>query len=199
MLSDTTFRIATCLRLGAPSGAPHRCQCGEVVDRLGHHGLSCSRSARRIARHASINDIIRRALVTAGVPAVLETNGLARDDGKRPDGMTIMPWKLGRPLVWDATCVDTEASPEDTVEHTVEVCPAWEEHRRVLVGVIGGGDLSRRALVQAMVRSEEEWRAVASFCEAVMLVKEEADRIRQRQRRTRRSRRRRDPADIRPP
>ncbi|KAJ8727191.1 hypothetical protein PYW08_015588 [Mythimna loreyi] len=109
MLSDTTFRIATCLRLGAPSGAPHRCQCGEVVDRLGHHGLSCSRSAGRIARHASINDIIRRALVTAGVPAVLEPNGLARDDGKRPDGMTIMPWKLGRPLVWDATCVDTLA------------------------------------------------------------------------------------------
>ncbi|KAJ8706394.1 hypothetical protein PYW08_011020 [Mythimna loreyi] len=76
---------------------------------------------------------------------------------------------------------------------------AWEEHRRVLVGVIGGGDLSRRALVQAMVRSEEEWQAVASFCEAIMLVKEEADRIRQRQQRPRRSRRRRDPADIRPP
>ncbi|KAJ8709799.1 hypothetical protein PYW08_009803 [Mythimna loreyi] len=96
-------------------------------------------------------------------------------------------------------CRHCEASPEDTVEHTVEVCPAWEEHRRVLVGVIGGGDLSRRALVHAMVRSEEEWQAVASFCEAVMLVKEEADRMRQRQQRPRRSRRRRDPADIRPP
>ena len=79
------------------------------MDRLGHHGLSCSKSAGRLARHASINDIIRRALVIAGVPAVLEPNGLARDDGKRPDGMTIMPWKLGRPLVWDATCVDTLA------------------------------------------------------------------------------------------
>jgi len=109
MLGDTTFRLATCLRLGAPCGAPHRCQCGEAVDCLGHHGLSCSKSAGRIARHASINDIIRRALVTAGVPAVLEPNGLARDDGKRPDGMTIMPWKLGRSLVWDATCVDTLA------------------------------------------------------------------------------------------
>ncbi|CAH1637135.1 unnamed protein product [Spodoptera littoralis] len=56
-----------------------------MVDHLGHHGLSCSRSAGRIARHASINDIIRRALVIAGVPAVLEPKGLARDDGKRPD------------------------------------------------------------------------------------------------------------------
>ena len=33
-------------------------------------------------------------------------------------------------------------SPEDTVEHTVAVCPAWAEHRRVLVAAIGGGDLS---------------------------------------------------------
>ena len=62
----------------------------------------------------------------------------------------------------------------------MQVCPAWAEQRRVLVGVIGDSDLSRRALVEAMVRSEEEWAAVASFCEAVMLAKEEADRVRQR-------------------
>ncbi|KAI8426707.1 hypothetical protein MSG28_014413 [Choristoneura fumiferana] len=34
---------------------------------------------------------------------------MARDDGKRPDGVTLVPWKLGRALVWDATCVDTFA------------------------------------------------------------------------------------------
>jgi hypothetical protein len=109
MLDDQTFRIATCLRLGAPCVSPHRCHCGEAVDTLGHHGLSCSRSAGRMPRHAYLNDIIRRALITAGVPAVLEPNGLARDDGRRPDGMSVMPWKMGRPLVWDATCVDTLA------------------------------------------------------------------------------------------
>ena len=75
-------------------------------------------------------------------------------------------------------CVHCEDRPEDTVEHTVEVCPAWAEHRRVLVEAIGG-DLSRPALVQSMVRSEEAWGAVASFCEAVMLVKEEVDRQRE--------------------
>ena len=74
-------------------------------------------------------------------------------------------------------CVDR---PEDTVEHTVEVCPAWAEHRRVLTEAIGGGDLSRPALVQAMVRSERAWEAVTSFCEAVMLAKEEAERVRER-------------------
>ena len=58
------------------------------------------------------------------------------------------------------------------MEHAVEVCPAWAEHRRVLVEAIGsGGGLSRPALVQAMVRGEREWEAVASFCEAVMLAR----------------------------
>ncbi|CAK1598932.1 unnamed protein product [Parnassius mnemosyne] len=73
-------------------------------------------------------------------------------------------------------CYHCEDRPEDTVEHTVEVCPAWAEHRRVLVAVIGGGDLSRPALVEAMVRSETEWDAVTTFCEAVMLAKEVAER-----------------------
>ncbi|CAH2218448.1 jg8322 [Pararge aegeria aegeria] len=40
---------------------------------------------------------------------LLETPGLFRDDGRRPDGMTIVPWSMGRALVWDATCVDTLA------------------------------------------------------------------------------------------
>ncbi|XP_028167451.1 uncharacterized protein LOC114357861, partial [Ostrinia furnacalis] len=66
-------------------------------------------SAGRVSRHACINDVIRRALVAINVPAVLEPNGIFRDDGKRPDGMTLIPWKQGRPLVWDATCADTLA------------------------------------------------------------------------------------------
>ena len=32
-----------------------------------------------------------------------------RTDGKRPDGITVVPWKSGRLLVWDATCPDTFA------------------------------------------------------------------------------------------
>lgn len=109
LLDNNTFRIAVSLRVGAPCQVPHRCVCGEMVDRFGHHALSCVKSAGRIPRHASLNDIIRRAFVSAGVPSVLEPNGLMRDDGKRPDGMTIVPWKMGQPLVWDATCVDTLA------------------------------------------------------------------------------------------
>ena len=36
--------------------------------------------------------------------------GLDRGDGKRPDGLTLFPFKCGKALAWDATCVDTFAS-----------------------------------------------------------------------------------------
>ena len=51
-----------------------------------------------------------RALVAAKVPSCLEPVGLYRTDGKRPDGITVAPWKNGKLLVWDATCPDTFAS-----------------------------------------------------------------------------------------
>uniref|UniRef100_A0A2H1WT15 SFRICE_035180 n=1 Tax=Spodoptera frugiperda TaxID=7108 RepID=A0A2H1WT15_SPOFR len=66
--------------------------------------------------------------------------------------------------------------PEDTAEHTVAVCPARAEHRRVLRDLVDDSDLSRPVLAKAMVRSEGDWDAVSSFCEAVMLDKEEAGR-----------------------
>ncbi|XP_061713148.1 uncharacterized protein LOC133521996 [Cydia pomonella] len=108
-LEPHTLRVAACLRLGVRVCAPHRCPCGTDVDVLGHHGLSCQRSAGRFSRHAALNDILRRSLASVNVPALLEPPGIIRDDGKRPDGMTLIPWKLGRVLVWDATCVDTLA------------------------------------------------------------------------------------------
>jgi hypothetical protein len=43
------------------------------------------------------------------VNSTLEPNGLSRYDGKRPDGMTLVPWIKGQPLVWDVTVVDTLA------------------------------------------------------------------------------------------
>jgi hypothetical protein len=43
------------------------------------------------------------------VNSTLEPNGLSRDDGKCPDGMTLVPWIKGQPLVWDVTVVNTLA------------------------------------------------------------------------------------------
>ena len=36
-----------------------------------------------------------------------EPASLSRSDGRRPDGLTLIPWQGGRPLVWDVTFVAT--------------------------------------------------------------------------------------------
>jgi len=36
-----------------------------------------------------------------------EPHGLVRDDGKRPDGLTLLPWNSWRSATWDVTVVDT--------------------------------------------------------------------------------------------
>ena len=41
------------------------------------------------------------------MPCILEPPGLFREDGKRPDGLTLIPFSRGRPLVWDATVTDS--------------------------------------------------------------------------------------------
>ena len=109
VLDSVSLSIAVSLRLGLRLNHAHTCRCGEFVGPLGHHGLSCAQSAGRIPRHASLNDILRRAFISCRIPAVLEPPGICRSDGKRPDGMTLIPWNKGKSLVWDATCVDTLA------------------------------------------------------------------------------------------
>ena len=69
--------------------------------------LSCKKSVGRFQRHTALNDIMKYALSAAHVPSRLEPTGLLRSDGKRPDGVTLAPWKCDQLLVWDATCPDT--------------------------------------------------------------------------------------------
>ena len=40
---------------------------------------------------------------------MLEPRRLYRSDGKRPDGVTMIPWKISKQLVWDETVVDALA------------------------------------------------------------------------------------------
>src|SRR6218665_2137382 len=98
-LSDEALRVAVGLRLGANICEPHTCACGAFVSARGEHDLSCSLGFGRVARHSVINDLIHRALIKAGFPAVKEPQGLLRSDGKRPDGITLIPWKAGRSLI----------------------------------------------------------------------------------------------------
>ena len=40
---------------------------------------------------------------------MLDPRGLYRTDGKRPDVVTMIPWEMGKQLVWDVTFVDALA------------------------------------------------------------------------------------------
>jgi hypothetical protein len=109
-LDDEAVRVAVGLRLGTSLCEPHTCICGTAVNVMGTHGLACKRSAGRIGRHHLLNDIIWRALNRANIPAVKEPQGLVRSDGKRPDGVTQIPWSEGKCASWDVTVTDTLAT-----------------------------------------------------------------------------------------
>ncbi|KAK5644934.1 hypothetical protein RI129_006234 [Pyrocoelia pectoralis] len=79
------------------------CSVGELKN------VEMKKYAGRSSRHRELNTIIRQALSAAHIPSRLEPNGLIRSDGKRPDGITEIPWINGKHLVWDATCSDTMA------------------------------------------------------------------------------------------
>ena len=73
-------------------------------------------------RHAAVNDI---------EVGHLEPSGLYRSDGRRPDGASIVPWKEGRILVWDATCPDPLAPSYLSIATTDAGAVAREtEHRK---------------------------------------------------------------------
>ena len=86
------------------------CICGSVVDVRGLQALSCKHTSGRLTRHNHLNDIVLRSLTRAKIPATREPAGLLRSDGKRPDGLTLIPWREGRCLVWDVTVADTTAA-----------------------------------------------------------------------------------------
>ena len=100
------MRVAVGVRLGLNLCEPHT--CGQDVDARGTHGLACKKSAGRHPWHALLNDVVWRALQRAEVPSAKEPSNLCRD-GRRPDGVTMVPWARGRCMAWDVTVPDTLA------------------------------------------------------------------------------------------
>lgn len=116
-LDDEAIKVAVGLRLGSNLCVPHLCSCGAMVDARGSHGLSCRRSAGRQTRHAQLNDAIHRTLIRAGYPATKEPTGLMQTGDCRPDGCTLVAWKDGMSVAWDATVPDTLAP-----SHLADTC-----------------------------------------------------------------------------
>ena len=135
-VEDETVIIAVALRLGLPICTPHVCrQCGVRVDILAHHGLSCNKNSGKHHRHATVNNVLYRAMASAGIPSTLEPSGLSRSDGKRPDELTSIPWAHGRSLVWDVTVPDSHAPSYRpvAVRKTGAVAARAESKKRVKI------------------------------------------------------------------
>ena len=109
LLDNNTFRISVALRIGTDICSRHKCKCGDIVSEDGTHGLSCPYCVGRIPRHSDFNNFIHRSLKTGNIPSMREPPGMFRDDKKRVDGVTLIPWCNGQLMVWDATCSDTLA------------------------------------------------------------------------------------------
>lgn len=70
------------------------------------------------------------------------------------------------------------SAPEDTAQHTLQECSAWTQQRQSLEAIVGE-DLSLANVVVAMLSSERSWKAMVSFCEEVIFLKETAERVRE--------------------
>jgi len=92
-VDDSAIRVAVGLRLGCALCEADQCPRGATADPLGQHALTCKKNPGRIQRHAWLNDLILR-----------------RNDGKRPDGLTLVPWQSGHCATWDVTVVQTLAA-----------------------------------------------------------------------------------------
>ena len=71
-LDDQQLRISIGLRLGANICVVHTCNCGKIVEGDDLHGLSCTKSAGRFSRHATLNSLMKQTLEPLDLPLVLE-------------------------------------------------------------------------------------------------------------------------------
>ena len=88
---------------------PHQCPSSALVDVTGLHSLLNKLSASIHVRHNIIIDMIARAVTFADIPYVKEPQGISKSDGKRPHGITLIPWQAGKCALWDITVIDTIA------------------------------------------------------------------------------------------
>jgi len=84
--------MAVGMRLGLTlQCVPHKYHCGLDVDTKCRHAMVCKKAPGRVARYQVLNDIILRAINAANVPEVKVSSRLNMQDGKRPDGLSLIP------------------------------------------------------------------------------------------------------------
>ena len=108
-LSKEQLRIAIGLRLGSKICEWHKCVRGKDVIEDGWHGLFCLKNAGRFSRLSNLNAPLKQSLSSTHLPSILEPRHLYRTDQKRPDGLTLVSWAVGKQILWDVTVVDSLA------------------------------------------------------------------------------------------
>ena len=81
----------------------------------------------------AINNIIKRSLDTADLHSILEPVGLDHGDGRRPDEVTLFPFKGGKAMAWDATCTDSFSTSDlySTIHNPGSASNAAEHLKRL--------------------------------------------------------------------
>ena len=79
--------------------------------RICWHGLSWHglKRAGRFSSYSNLNALIKQSLSSTHLPSVLEPPHLSRTNQKRPDVLTLVPWAVGKQLLWDVTVKDSLA------------------------------------------------------------------------------------------
>ena len=104
-LEDNAVRIAVALSLGVNLCVPHVRHSDAQVDAFGVNSLICKLAAGRITRDQAVNDVITRATVRANTPVTKVLTGVSINNNERPVGLTLLPWREGKPLTWDVTVI----------------------------------------------------------------------------------------------
>ena len=63
------------------------------------------KSPGQVGKASRTQRLSRSMLFLSRNPVTKEPTGLFRTDGKRPDGLTLVPWQSGRSLCWDVTVI----------------------------------------------------------------------------------------------
>jgi len=77
-------------------------QYGKVqsLNGIGGERVNVCKHVLGIAAHRqALSDVLPRAFSSPGIPVAKEPPGLFHTDGKRPDYITLLPWKAGKSVV----------------------------------------------------------------------------------------------------
>ena len=65
--------------------------------------------ASKVQRDSNLNALKKQSLSSTHIPSVLEPRHFYRTDQKRPDGLKLVPWAVGKQHFWDVTVEDSLA------------------------------------------------------------------------------------------